>query len=333
MASNLLPIAATAVLCWLLTGLAIRYSTRRGLVDRPGARHSHREPTPRGGGVSLVLALLVVTAGLATHRLPGAWSTCIGPGAVAVALLGWWDDHRSLGAGLRFIVQLAVSLYLIWCAASSGWMHGAWTSMAALVFVLWMTNLYNFMDGSNGMAGLQGVSAGCALAWLFATAGDGPAALLALLLASACAGFLPWNLGRARVFMGDVGSLFLGFAYGAVLVYGVGNGELGLPVALMVMAVFLADSTLTLASRVIRGERWYNAHRQHLYQRLIAHGWSHSRVAVFYQAVNLLLVWPGIWVAVRFPALVWPVAVCMALFLGLGWYLMSKRFGVLAQAG
>jgi hypothetical protein len=99
------------------------------------------------------------------------------------------------------------------------------------------------------------------------------------------------------------------------------------------MAVFLADSSLTLASRVMRRERWYNAHRQHLYQRLIAHGWSHARVALFYQALNLLLVWPGIWVAVRFPALGWPVAIGMALFLGLGWFQMSRKFGVLAQAG
>jgi UDP-N-acetylmuramyl pentapeptide phosphotransferase/UDP-N-acetylglucosamine-1-phosphate transferase len=183
------------------------------------------------------------------------------------------------------------------------------------------------------MAGLQGVYAGCALAWLFVAAGDAPAALLAALLAATCAGFLPWNLGRARVFMGDVGSLFLGFGYGAVLVYGTGSGALGLPVALMLMGVFLADGTLTLASRVIRGERWYNAHRQHLYQRMIAHGWSHFRVAVLYQALNLLLVLPGIWVAVRFPALAWPVAIGMALFLGLGWSLMSRKFGVLAQAG
>jgi UDP-N-acetylmuramyl pentapeptide phosphotransferase/UDP-N-acetylglucosamine-1-phosphate transferase len=334
MASNyLVPIAATAVLSWLLTGLATRYSVRAGLVDRPGERHSHHEPTPRGGGAGLVLAMVVATIGLAAGQLPTAWNACIVPGAVAIALLGWQDDHRSLGVGLRFVVQLAVSLYLLGCAASAGWLAGAWSGVVALVFILWMTNLYNFMDGSNGMAGLQGVYAGCALAWLFVEAGDASAALLAALLAAACAGFLPWNLGRARVFMGDVGSLFLGFGFGAVLVYGTGSGALGLPVALMLMGVFLADGTLTLASRVIRGERWYNAHRQHLYQRMIAHGWSHFRVAVLYQALNLLLVLPGIWVAVRFPALAWPVAIGMALFLGLGWLLMSRKFGVLAQAG
>ena len=201
------------------------------------------------------------------------------------------------------------------------------------LFIIWMTNLYNFMDGSNGMAGLQGVFGGCVLAGLFTNAGDDTSSLLGLLLAAACAGFLPWNLGRARVFMGDVGSLFLGFSFGALLVYGVGSGAFAMPVGLLVMLPFLTDSTLTLLARVIRGERWYNAHRQHLYQRLIAHGWSHSRVALGYQAINLALILPGIGVAVRYPALAWPVALSLVLIFWVGWYLLTRKFGVLAQAG
>jgi Fuc2NAc and GlcNAc transferase len=252
---------------------------------------------------------------------------------VVLALTGWWDDHRSLSVGLRFGIQLAVSLYLLWCAADAGWLHGALPVIVGGLFVLWMTNLYNFMDGSNGMAGLQGVFAGCVLAWLFALAGDGPATLLALMLAAACAGFLPWNLGRARVFMGDVGSLTLGFSIGALLLTGVASGALAPPVAWLVMLVFLTDATLTLAARVMKGERWYNPHRQHLYQRLIAHGWSHGRVAVLYQAINLALVLPGIGVAVEFPVLAWPIAIGLTVLFGLGWYMLSRRLGVLAQAG
>jgi UDP-N-acetylmuramyl pentapeptide phosphotransferase/UDP-N-acetylglucosamine-1-phosphate transferase len=104
-------------------------------------------------------------------------------------------------------------------------------------------------------------------------------------------------------------------------------------VAWLVMLLFLADATLTLIARVMTGERWYNAHRQHLYQRLIAHGWSHGRVAVLYQAINLALVLPGIGVAVEFPGLAWPTAIGMTFFFGLGWYVMSRKFGVLVQAG
>jgi UDP-N-acetylmuramyl pentapeptide phosphotransferase/UDP-N-acetylglucosamine-1-phosphate transferase len=302
-------------------------------MDHPGERHSHDRPTPRGGGAGVVLAIVVATYLFSPQTLPPDWPTLMAPCAGALALLGWWDDHRSPGAALRFAVQAAVSLLLIVLAIRAGWLQGAWLPLAGLLFLLWMTNLFNFMDGSNGMAGLQGVFAGGAMAWLFLQAGDGASALLALLLAAACLGFLPWNFPRARVFMGDVGSLFLGFSIAALLLYGVGKGALTIPSALLVMALFVADATLTLIARVMKGERWYNAHRQHLYQRLIAHGWPHTRVAAFYQAVNLALVLPGIWVAARFPALAWPVTIIVASCLGVGWYVLTKRFGVLAQAG
>ena len=252
---------------------------------------------------------------------------------MTLAIIGWWDDHRSLSVRSRLIVQLAVSLYLLACLASSARLEGMMQMLTAGLFVLWMTNLYNFMDGSNGMAGLQGVFAGSVLAALFWQAGDTHSSLLALLLAAACAGFLPWNTGRARVFMGDVGSLALGFAFAALLVQGVTAGSFALPVGLLVMSLFLTDATLTLLARVIRGERWYNAHRQHAYQRLIAHGWSHGRVAVLYQVINLALVLPGIGVAVQFPALAWPVALSLMVFFAVGWYLLTVKFEALAQAG
>jgi UDP-N-acetylmuramyl pentapeptide phosphotransferase/UDP-N-acetylglucosamine-1-phosphate transferase len=333
-AADYLPtIAFTAVLAWLLTGLATWYATRRGLLDHPGDRHSHDRATPRGGGAGLVAALVVVTAWLGAPTVPLPWFTCLAPGVVALAVLGWWDDHRSLSVRLRLTVQLAVTFYLLACASGNGWIGGVVAAAAAGLSIMWMTNLYNFMDGSNGMAALQGIFAGSLLAWLHVIAGDAAAALLCLLLVAACAGFLPWNLGRARVFMGDVGSLALGFALAGLLLYGVGSGHFGLPAGALVMALFLADSTLTLVARVIRGERWYNAHRQHLYQRLIARGWSHGRVAMLYQGVNLMLVLPGIGVAVYYPALAWPAVLAVYGVLAFGWYLLTRKTGVLARAG
>jgi Fuc2NAc and GlcNAc transferase len=331
--SHPLLIAVIIVLSWLLTGLATWYAQRLGLLDHPGERHSHRHATPRGGGAGLVLALLLATTVMPVSVIPDYWQRCVLPGVIVLAVVGWWDDHRSLSVRVRFVVQLAVTLYLLACATGYGWAGGAITALLAGVFVIWMTNLYNFMDGSNGMAGLQGVFAGCVLAGLFAQAGDEGSSILSLLLAAACAGFLPWNLGRARVFMGDVGSLALGFSFGALLVYGVGSGSFAAPVGLLVMLLFLTDSTFTLLARVMRGERWYNAHRQHLYQRLIAHGWSHGRVALLYQAINLAIVLPGIGVAVRYPALAWPMASFLTLVFWVGWYLLTRKFGVLAQAG
>jgi UDP-N-acetylmuramyl pentapeptide phosphotransferase/UDP-N-acetylglucosamine-1-phosphate transferase len=328
------PAALLAALAsFVLTALAIAYSKRRGLFDHPGERHSHTAPTPRGGGAGLVLAWIGSQFLLTPPYSAGDWADCIATGVAAIAMLGWWDDHRSLSARLRFTLQLAVGLFVVIWFTSVG-LIGHWVvAPAALLFLLWMTNLYNFMDGSNGMAGLQGVFSAAVLAWLFQRAGQPAAAATCLLLAAACLGFLPWNLGRARVFMGDVGSLALGFAFGGLLIYGHGSAAFSLPVALLVMALFLADSTLTLLVRVIRGERWYNAHRQHLYQQLIAAGWTHGRVVVAYQALNLLLVLPGIVVAANSPTLAWPVAITMALALGLSWYVVMKKIGVLARAG
>jgi UDP-N-acetylmuramyl pentapeptide phosphotransferase/UDP-N-acetylglucosamine-1-phosphate transferase len=325
-------IALTVLLSWLLTGAATWYASRAGLLDHPGERHSHRQVTPRGGGAGLVLALVLVTTVVAPAAVPPYWAACVLPGMIVLAITGWWDDHRSLGVRLRLFVQLAVTIYLISCLPGSGW-AGGWIAMVlGGLFVLWMTNLYNFMDGSNGMAGLQGVFAASVLAWLFGQAGAAESSLLSLLLAAACAGFLPWNLGRARVFMGDVGSLSLGFVFAALLLYGVGTNAFALPVGLLVMLLFLADASLTLLSRVMRGERWYNAHRQHLYQRMIARGWSHGRVALCYQTINLALILPGIGIAVHYPAAAWPVTLSLAGIFSVGWYLLTRKFGVPSQA-
>lgn len=323
----------TAFLSFLLCGFATWYARRAGLLDHPGERHSHTVSTPRGGGLGIILSLLLLTVILLADRMPAYWFSCVAPGVAVLALLGWWDDHRPLGAGFRFLVQLLVCVFLLACAWRSGWIEGPLPIILAGLFVLWMTNLYNFMDGSNGMAGVQGAFSASVLAYLFYQGGDTQSMWLCLILAAACAGFLPWNLGRARVFMGDVGSLSLGFIFAALIIFGIASEVFTVPLGLMVMALFLADSTLTLVARVIRGERWYNAHRQHLYQRLIANGWTHGRVLLIYQGINLMLVLPGIVVAEYFPALAWPLALAIALIFGLGWYWWIRRIGVLARAG
>jgi Fuc2NAc and GlcNAc transferase len=325
-----------AILSFLLTGAATYYARRRGLLDHPGERHSHSVPTPRGGGAGWVLAFFI-SLGLEALYLGEFFPAFAGLGAflagtAVLAGLGAWDDHRDLSARLRFAVQLAVSVVLLASFANAGWTSGWMAGVLGVVFTLWMINLYNFMDGSNGMAACQGVFVFAVMAWLFSRSGDPAGLNLSLLLAACCAGFLPWNLGRAKVFMGDVGSLALGFSVAGLLVYGTGSGAFSLPVALMVSALFLADATLTLLVRVFRGERWYNAHRQHLYQRIIALGRTHGHVLLVYQVINLALVLPGIVIGVAFPALAWPVALLLAVLLATGWYLSTKRIGELAAA-
>jgi Fuc2NAc and GlcNAc transferase len=323
----------TAVLAFLLTGLAAWYARRSGLLDHPGERHSHFEATPRGGGAGLVASLLMSSIFLIGPDNSGSWVNGMLPGMVIIASVGAWDDHASLSVRFRFFIQLAVSVGLIWFAADAGWIRGWFPMVLSGLFVVWMTNLYNFMDGSNGMAALQGIFGGLVLAYLFHLSGDRYFSGLSLLLAACCAGFLPWNLGRAKVFMGDVGSLALGYVFAVLLLYGIGTGAFGIPVALMVMMLFLADSTLTLMTRVIKGERWYNPHRQHLYQRLIAHGWTHGRVALLYQAINVTLILPGIVVAVNFPLLDQATILVSMTICVLGWFLLVRRFEMPVQAG
>jgi UDP-N-acetylmuramyl pentapeptide phosphotransferase/UDP-N-acetylglucosamine-1-phosphate transferase len=330
--SPVLAASIAAFLSFILTGLATWYSRRRGLIDHPGERHSHVEATPRGGGAGLLLALVGATWIPGVAAYPDYWLFPVLAGVAVLAALGWWDDHRPLSAKFRFAVQLAVSIALLWFLPREGWAISWWAAALFILFTAWMINLYNFMDGSNGMAGAQAVFGGLVLAILFSHAGDPDSAWLALMIAACSAGFLPWNLGKARVFMGDVGSLALGFLFAALLVHGVVSGAFSLPVGLLVMALFLADSTLTLLLRVLRGERWYNAHRQHLYQRIIALGWTHGRVLLIYQAINLALVVPGIVIGVNHPALAWPAAVAVGLVLSAGWYLSNKRLGAFAPA-
>jgi UDP-N-acetylmuramyl pentapeptide phosphotransferase/UDP-N-acetylglucosamine-1-phosphate transferase len=242
--------------------------------------------------------------------------------------MGWWDDRKPLSVRLRFFVQLLVSSYLILCYQSNGESLGAVSALLAIFYALWMTNLYNFMDGSNGMAGFQGVFAGLMLAFLFDRAGDYPATVLSLVLASACLGFLPWNLGRAKVFMGDVASGSLGFAIASLLIYAVFSEEVPIPVAWLVMLVFLCDSTLTLLARVLRGEQWYNPHKQHLYQQLIVRGWSHTRVLTLYQAINVVMVIPAIAVAVNRPQAATLVATLATAAIVVVWLAVRRNIGV-----
>ncbi|HKX55975.1 MAG TPA: glycosyl transferase family 4, partial [Xanthomonadales bacterium] len=211
-----------AITAFLFTGLTTWFAARQGMLDLPGERHSHTVPTPRGGGLGIVLAILLgAWLNPFFPSTPAFWWHCLVPGFVTLALVGFLDDRFSLPIILRLLVQLTASLYLLACGQQSGWAVDTWLWIAATLFLVWMTNLYNFMDGSNGMAAMQAVFAGLVMTILFYQSGDTSSAMLAAILVSACAGFIPWNIGNARVFMGDVGSVSVGFLIAALLLYGV----------------------------------------------------------------------------------------------------------------
>lgn len=328
-AAYIAALALAVAASWLLVSFVLRHAGRFGLWATPGERQSHDRTTPTGAGLGLVLAL-IITSVLLDHYIavePG-WLLIVLPVIGALAVVGALDDRYTVSAGLRLLIQFAVSFVLL------GWLDTHWLELdwwhwlIGATTVVWVMNVYNFMDGSHGMAGFQGVFAGLVLFVQFARQGEPALALPALLLAGVCAGFLPLNFPVARIFMGDAGSVPLGFALAALIGLGFSQGGLSLAAGLLVLSVFLVDTTLTLFKRVIGGEQWYTAHKQHIYQRLIDHGWPHSRVLLLYQAINLVLVAPAIVLAGMYPELAWGMAGMVFLLLTTGWVAASLRLGM-----
>ena len=289
-----LAVAVTAfVLGSAVTPLIRLLVLRAGVVDVPGERSSHHTPTPRGGGIGILAGTIAASAafGAFTDRA----HLLIAAGMVIVAVIGLIDDVRSLGALPRFVTHCAAALIPIVFAGlvlqRVAWPWGGETSLAlfaipvSLLFVVGLTNAYNFMDGINGIASLEAVVAAAAMAVLFVQIGDAKAAIVAIALAAASAGFLPWNFPSASIFMGDVGSGAIGFLLAAlVLRYTVSGGSL--IAVLLPLLPFLLDTFVTLVRRIARRERFYAAHRSHFYQRLNALGWSHSAVTLLWTAVG-----------------------------------------------
>ena len=275
-----------ALASWLLTGLVRRYALRSALLDVPNERSLHRAPTPRGGG----LAIAVVTlGGLAIAALfssiPSRVAWALGVGGALVAVVGWLDDRRGVRARTRAVVHAAAACwaaYWIWGELTLG-------TVAGVVCIVWAINLYNFMDGIDGLAGAEAASVGIIAGVLLMMGGRNDLGLVAFIVAAAATGFLGWNWPPARIFMGDVGSGFLGFIFGALALFAGRSGALPLALALMLAGVFALDATVTLLRRMARGEHWYQAHRSHAYQRLVQAGARHAQVTTGVLAVNLVL--------------------------------------------
>lgn len=263
--------------------LARRYALRRGLVDQPGERRSHVVPTPRSGGIAIVVALLA-GGGWLWHASPDPLLGAGLAGFAMVALVGLVDDHRPLSPWLRLAVHAAAAAVLAW-GAWLAW-HQPAPAFAAFALALVLTNVWNFMDGIDGIATTQAMLLSAAIAWL---GPEGWTRWLSAGMLAACTGFLPFNFPRARLFLGDVGSGAIGFMVALLLVVASweGGGTAWAAWALL-PAAFLVDAALTLAGRVWRGEAWWRPHALHAYQRWSRRAGSHARVTLAYAAWTAL---------------------------------------------
>ena len=312
----------------LLTALGIegmrRWGTRR-LLDIPNERSSHTRPTPRGGGLPIIAVALgawVWSQGI-DGILGGSGILVLVLGAVIVALVSWIDDLQGLSFRQRLGAHLLAGTLVLWNAPPPASVFLPWIGELplgllawplALVWIAGLTNAFNFMDGIDGIAGMQALFICAVAGWLLWPHAATLAGLL-WIVAAAAAGFLMWNWAPARIFMGDVGSGFLGFLIAAIAFLTIARGLISLPVWVILWTLFLADTGVALTRRVLRGERWWTAHRSHAYQQLSRQWGSHAKVVITYAVLDLLIIMPGAWFAHTHAGASWWL--CAAL-LGIG---------------
>lgn len=317
----------------ILTWLVRAYALKRHLLDHPNQRSSHTEPTPRGGGLSIVISFLAAVSILYVNdQVDRTLFAALTGGGILVSLFGFWDDHGHIPALWRFAAHLAAAAWAIWWLGGLGQLHVAGVSLNfgwlgqlfALLAIVWLVNLYNFMDGIDGIAGIEGAGVSIIAGILALGVHTSTSPVVFFVLAAAVLGFLLWNWPPARIFMGDVGSGFVGYVFGVLLLAEARDSILpSIPIVIL-LGVFLVDATVTLLRRVVRGDRWYAPHRMHAYQHA-ASRWGHRPVTLAVLTINVFwltpfavasVITPGWCIVFAFAALL-PLAVVFPL-LGAG---------------
>lgn len=292
----------TAAGSLVLTGLFRRYAMARSLMDIPNERSSHLAPTPRGGGAAIVITVL---AGLIALRIAGCipdsfFRAAFGGGAW-VALIGWIDDRKDIPARYRLACHF---IGAAWALAWLGGMPdltllglqinaGPVINILAAIYLVWLLNLYNFMDGIDGIAGIEAITV-CAggVVLCLLSGGDDFLWIVPVLTALSATGFLFWNFPRARIFMGDAGSGFLGIMLGVLSIRAAWSAPELFWAWLILLGAFIVDATITLLRRIWRREKFYQAHRSHAYQHAARKHGAHWPVSLAFGAINLFWLLP-----------------------------------------
>lgn len=292
---------AILIMSLVMTAGLRRYALARSVIDVPNARSSHTVPTPRGGGVAIVLTFLLAMVGL---MLSGAEQIrillALGGAGALIAVIGFMDDHGHIAARWRLLGHFIAAAWMLgWLGGlpplllfgwtlDLGWLGGA----LAAFYLVWLLNLYNFMDGIDGIASVEAITACLGAAWLYWLGGVSGAAMLPLLLAAAVAGFLYWNFPPAKIFMGDAGSGFIGIVLGGLSLQAAWVSPPMFWCWLILLGVFIVDATYTLVRRLLRGDKVYEAHRSHAYQFASRKYGKHLPVTLTVAVLNLCWLLP-----------------------------------------
>ena len=286
----------------LATGGAVHFLRQRDIFDHPNLRSSHETSTPRGGGLAIVPVVLLMWLalpgfGVGPELLSAPIFLWLVGGALFIGAVSWADDLKGLSQIVRLIAQsIAIGVILALAPGDKLYFQGILPSEAdnivAGLLWLWFVNLFNFMDGIDGISGVETAAIGIGIAVVAAVGGTAIEADMlkgpALAIAGAGVGFLWWNWHPAKLFLGDVGSVPLGYLLGWLLLELAAGGAWA--AALILPLYYLADASLTLARRVMRGEKFWQPHRQHFYQQAAQRGLSHSRISIFVAIVNVVLI-------------------------------------------
>ncbi|WP_176724280.1 MraY family glycosyltransferase [Desulfoplanes formicivorans] len=288
-------------------------------MDVPSSRSSHSCPTPKGGGVGILAAFVLFS-------LVGSLSRIAVCGATILALISFQGDKQELTPTFRLLVQFTCAFLALWGIECESGLHLSWGARVLLVpafviFIVGTANFYNFMDGINGIAGMTGIVGFAGLTWWAFSMGRTDIGTASLALAGGCAGFLPMNVPQARVFMGDIGSVLLGFCFG-LFVVGLAESFLDFVVLCSLLFTFYADELCTMLQRFKQGDSFFQPHRKHLYQVLVNEmGTAHWKVSLSYGVVQAL-----IFGMILFLSRYGLFAVCTALILCFGiWVLVDAR--------
>ena len=303
-------------------------------MDIPNVRSSHAEPTPTGGGLSISLSILFF--------LMFAWwidesirhvVVGLGIGGSVVAIVGWLDDHKEISPIIRIILYFFASCWVVY------WL-GGYTSIKinndvydvgmagniiSVIFITWLINLYNFMDGTDGLAATEAITVSILGLIYFWISGEYIAALLCAVILSSSSGFLIWNWYPAKIFMGDGGSCLLGITFGSIALYGDKNDKVSIFVWLVLLSIFISDSTYTLIKRMITGEKWYRAHNSHAYQKLVRMGFSHRQVAMGVFYINIFILSPASYLIFSGDGNILLIILTIYSILGICWFYIQNK--------
>lgn len=302
---NIALIVSVVVFSFLLTGLIRRYAKSRNIVDVPNERSSHAIPTPREGGLSIAATFLVGIWFVEPVSRSILWSLV--SSGIVVAGIGLWDDHSSIRARWRLLVHFLAALLAVFflggfvgSSLSSDSLNNALVVTGLVILSLvWLLNLFNFMDGIDGIAASEAIfisSSGALFCWLNGLEG---LAIVSLIMAASTGGFLLLNWPPAKIFMGDVGSGFIGLMLG-IIAYTSVLENVSIWIWVILFGIFFVDSGLTLIIRLIRGEKWHQAHCSHAYQNA-ARKWGHKSVTVGTILINLFWLFPLAYISYLYP--------------------------------